>query len=109
MKPLLPVALLGLFAVVSCRPRATMHIPDATQPITITVAPGGERPARGFSVHVRGRIDGSALIWNSEFGTNTLSGKIDVRYRDNHSTNFTLNYEPQGVRTGEVIMDYVFY
>lgn len=107
MKLFLPLALLGLLAAVGCGRRTTVHISDVTKPITITVAPGG--PARGFSAHVRGRIEGTALIWNSEFGTNVLSGRIDIRYSDNHSTNFTLNYVPKSVRAGEVSMEYVFH
>jgi hypothetical protein len=108
MKLLFHLALFGFFAV-ECRPRAVVSILDTTKPITLTVSPRDARPAKGFSVEVKGRIDGTATIWNSQFGTNTLSGKIDVRYSDNHSTNFILNYVPQNVRTGEVRLEYVFY
>ena len=109
MKSLFIMALFGLLGTAGCSRRTAVNVPDVTKPITIVVAPGDAYKGRGVSVHVRGRIEGTAFIWNSEFGTNRLSGRIDVRYSDNHSTNFTLNYVPENVRAGEVRMEYVFY
>jgi hypothetical protein len=99
-----------LATLVGCGPRATVQVPDVTKLITLTVSPGDGRHSRGVSVHLRGYLDGSALvIWDSELTTNRLSGKIDVSHRDNYSTNFTLHYIPETVRTGMVSMQYVFH
>jgi len=108
MKLTLVLAMLALLPLVGCNPRVTVQVPDVTKPIELTVWPGADREVRGISVHIRGYLDGAAVIW-SEFGTNRVAGKIDVSHRDNYSTNFTLHYVPETVRMGKVSMEYVFH
>jgi hypothetical protein len=109
MKFVSTVALTVLVCVVGCKPRVTVQVPDVTKPVTLTVSPGNAE-ARGVSVRIRGNIDGVAALSSSRgYGTNRVQGRIDVSYRYNYSTNFTLYYAPETVRTGIVTMQYVFH
>jgi hypothetical protein len=109
MKSASIVALTALVLPVGCRPRVAVQVPDVTKPITLTVSRGNAE-ARGVSVRIRGNIDGVAVLSGSgRYGTNRVHGLIDESYRDNYSTNFTLYYAPETVRTGIVTMQYVFH
>lgn len=102
-------ALTALVFAVGCGRRVTVQVPDVTKPITLTVSPGNAE-ARGVSVRIVGNIDGVAVLSGSgRYGTNRVQGRIDMNYRDDYSTNFTLYYAPETVRTGFVTMRYVFY
>jgi hypothetical protein len=107
-KSLSIVLLSALLFAAGCKRPVTVQIPDATKPITLTVSPGHAR-AHGVSVWIRCDIDGVAFISSSGHGTNRLEGRNEVNYRDNYSTNFTLYYAPETVRSGSVSMEYVFH
>jgi hypothetical protein len=100
--------LLILVAVAGCAKQQTIQITDTTKPCTLTLAPAEGASRRGVSLSIGGRIDGFARIWYSD-STNGVSGKIDVSYDDNHSTNLLVHYVPAGVRTGQVTIKYAFH
>jgi hypothetical protein len=100
--------LLILVAVAGCAKQQTIQITDTTNPCTLTLAPVEGASGRGVSLNIGGRIDGFARIWYSD-STNEVSGKIDVSYDDNHSTNLQVHYVPAGVRTGQVTIKYAFH
>ena len=107
MKTLFMLVLLGV--LVGCRKQQTVQIADATKPSTLTLAPADGAAGRGLSLSIRGRIDGVARIWYSGASTNEVSGRIDMSYDDNYSTNFLVHYVPAGVRTGQVTIKYAFH
>ena len=97
-----------LVAVVSCRKQQTIKITDTTKSCTLILAPAEGAFGRGVSLSIGGRIDGFARIWYSD-STNEVSGRIDVSYNDNYSTNVQVHYVPAGVRTGQVTIKYAFH
>ena len=107
LKTLFVLVLLG--ALVGCTKQQTAQIADTTKPSTLTLAPAHGAAGRGLSLSIRGRIDGVARIWYGGASTNEVSGRIDMSYDDNCSTNFLVHYVPEGVRTGQVTIKYAFH
>ena len=66
----------------------------------------GDLPS-GISLHVHGRLDGSAYVFAGNWATTKLSGPVEWRTsHDWFQTNCVLHYVPESVRSGELTVDY---
>ena len=109
MRNLYTFLLLLVIVVAGCSRRQTVQISDVTKPaiLTLGLAPGQSASVDGFSLSIRGKIDGTADIWGTELKTNYVSGKFEIRHRSEYyNTNFVINYVPVGVHTGQIVIKY---
>ena len=107
MKSLATFLVLLVIAVAGCSKRQSVEISDVTKPATLTLslAPGQSTSVDGFSLHIRGKIDGAADIWGTELKTNHVSGTFVVRYTgEYYDTNFVIGYSPTGVHVGKIVI-----
>ena len=91
-------------------PQST-QISDVTKPATLTLAPapGQGTSVHGFSLRIRGKLDGSADIWGTDLQTNRFTEQFEMtRSGDYYTTNCIIEYRPVGVRTGQIFIEYEF-
>ena len=94
--------------------RGSVRITDVTKTNSIPLTSGwsgigGNLPS-GITLHLRGRIDGSARVWAGNWETTRLSGTVAWRvYHDWYETNCVLHYLPESVKSGELTVDYRFH
>ena len=69
----------------------------------------GDVPS-GITLHVHGRLDGTAYVFAGNWETTKLSGTVEWRiYHDWFQTNCVLHYVPESVRSGELTVDYTIH
>ena len=111
MKVSVKSSLLLVMLLTGCGKPQTTQIADVTKPTTLvlTPAPGQSALVHGFSLRIRGKIDGEAKVWGTELPTNTFTGKFEMRRSgDYYASNCVIEYRPVGVRTGQISIEYEF-
>ena len=104
-------ALLGC----GCSPTVTIHLADVSKTNIVNLVTQRyptlttDRPS-GIRVRVYGKIDGTAYIYNPQWGTNKLSGTVDwSRVNDWFSTNCVFLYMPDRVNSGRLTFESEFW
>jgi hypothetical protein len=109
----------GIFAaallVCGCSRSETACVPDVTKTNTINVVTRrfptalGDTIPSGISVRVYGKIDGTAYLYNPQWGTNKLTGAVNwTRNNDWFQTNCEFLYMPDHVRSGHLTIQCAF-
>jgi hypothetical protein len=101
-----------VFGVPGCTPKRSVYrIRDVTATNVLDL------PSRSFkslpsgvSLHITGRLNGTAVVYAAGWQPVELSGAVDQRiYHDWFQTNCLLHYNPLSVRSGELTVEYVFH
>lgn len=104
-------AILGVLAVIWWfGPRfGKVRIEDLATPQRFTV--GGRSSARsGITIHVEGRIDGTAYVFVNAYQKEEFSGNVDREfYSDWFENEFTIVFEPGTAIRGELEVSYVIH
>ena len=100
---------LSLVTLLGCKGRGTIAVSDVTATNTFTLTSRGGSIS-GLTLHVRGHLDGTGYIYAGNWDTQALSGAVDwTIYHDWFETNCVLHYDPLGVHTGTLTIQYEFH
>jgi hypothetical protein len=94
--------------------RGSVRIVDVTKTNALNLVSdysgvAGDLPS-GISLHVHGRLDGTAYVSAGNWETTKLSGIVDWRiYHDWFQTNCVLHYVPESVDSGKLTLDYTIH
>jgi hypothetical protein len=64
----------------------------------------------GLTLHVRGQIDGEAIVSASNWEPQKISGKVDFKvYHDWFTSTCELQYQPVSAKAGALTVQYEFH
>jgi len=96
--------------VLGCTRGHSFRVADVTKTNQFALASRFGEFVSGISLHVAGKLDGSAILVLSGQTTQTISGVIDWKtYEHLRTSNCVLSYYPQTVTGGRLQVDYVFH
>ena len=107
------IRLIGIALIACCttgcsRKRVTT-IPDPTKPTVVTLTGGNGSPS-GVSIRITGEIDGTAEVYAGNWDRKKLSGVVDWQiYHDWFEPTCDLHYEPSGVSSGSLTIEYTIH
>jgi len=94
----------------SCTREHSFRVGDVTKTNQFVLSSRFGEFVSGISLHVAGKLDGSALLILSGQTTQAVSGIVDWKsYEHLRASNCVLYYIPQGVTAGRLRVDYVFH
>ncbi len=92
-----------------CNRRISAPIADVTRNQVVTLKSSGSEPS-GVSLHIRGHLDGAAVIWAEGWEKQTIGQAVDFKlYKDWFEPTCDLHYDPTGVTKGDITIEYQFH
>lgn len=93
----------------ACSRSGSTNVPDPTKKSVITLRSSIAEP-NGITIKITGKIDGSAVVHADNWEKVSISGEVEWQiYKDWFEPSCDIHYEPSGVTTGSLTIDYTFH
>ena len=101
---------LSLAGMICCSRQPVIHVAEVGSTNTWTLTSRHGTFAKGISLSLKGRLEGSADLIVSDWATQALTGQVDWKItHDLTTSNCVVVYAPQNVRGGQLEITYFFH